>query len=185
MCSSDLVEGADPALMTAAQKEVSDLIIKRHHLTKDKEDTFEIRNMAEMQAALESTTKTMTWLLGSIAAISLIVGGIGIMNIMLVSVAERTREIGLRKAIGARGMDIMVQFLIESAMMTFSGGLAGIALGVGASALMANLAGWAVRVSLSSVLLAVTFSIGVGLLFGLWPAKSAAALNPIEALRYE
>lgn len=179
------VEGADPAVMKAAESAVKETIIKRHRIPKEREDTFEIRNMAEMQAALESTTKTMTWLLGSIAAISLLVGGIGIMNIMLVSVAERTREIGLRKAIGARGMDIMVQFLIESAVMTFGGGLAGIALGVGASALMAKLAGWAVRVSLSSVLLAVTFSIGVGLLFGLWPAKSAAALNPIEALRYE
>ncbi|MCX6357943.1 MAG: FtsX-like permease family protein, partial [Candidatus Aureabacteria bacterium] len=97
----------------------------------------------------------------------------------------RTREIGLRKAIGARGTDIMVQFLIESAVMTFSGGLAGIALGIGISSLMANLAGWAVRVSLSSVLLAASFSIAVGVIFGLWPARSAAALNPIEALRYE
>jgi len=127
----------------------------------------------------------MTWLLGSIAAISLLGGGIGIMNIMLVSVTERTREIGLRKAIGARGVDIMVQFLIESAVMTFSGGIAGIALGVGLSALMANLAGWAVRVSLFSIVLAASFSIAVGILFGLWPARSAAALNPIEALRYE
>jgi len=179
------VEGADPALMKAAEAAVKEVIIKRHRLTKEKEDTFEIRNMAEMQAALESTTKTMTWLLGSIAAISLLVGGIGIMNIMLVSVTERTREIGLRKAIGARGVDIMVQFLIESAVMTFSGGLAGIALGVGVSALMANLAGWAVRVSLSSIILAASFSIVVGVVFGLWPARSAAALNPIEALRYE
>ncbi|MCX6355450.1 MAG: ABC transporter permease [Candidatus Aureabacteria bacterium] len=179
------VEGVDPEQMSAAEKGVRDLIIKRHRLTKDKEDTFEIRNMAEMQAALQSTTKTMTWLLGSIAAISLLVGGIGIMNIMLVSVTERTREIGLRKAIGARGVDIMIQFLIESAVMTFSGGLAGIALGVGLSALMANLAGWAVRVSLFSIVLAASFSIAVGILFGLWPARSAARLNPIEALRYE
>ncbi len=179
------VEGADSSLMDAAESAVRELIIKRHRLTKDREDTFEIRNMAEMQAALESTTQTMTWLLGSIAAISLLVGGIGIMNIMLVSVTERTREIGLRKAIGARGVDIMIQFLIESAVMTFSGGLAGIALGVGISALMANLAGWAVHVSLFSIILAASFSIAVGILFGLWPARSAAALNPIEALRYE
>lgn len=179
------VEGADPALMKAAESGVSEIIIKRHRLNKDNEDTFRIRNMAEMQEALQSTTKTMTWLLGSIAAISLLVGGIGIMNIMLVSVTERTREIGLRKAIGARGTDIMVQFLIESAVMTFSGGMVGIALGVGASALMANLAGWAVRVSAFSIVLAVTFSIAVGVIFGLWPARSAAALNPIEALRYE
>ncbi len=179
------VEGTDPSLMKAAEDEVKQLIIKRHRLTKDMADSFEIRNMAEMQEALQSTTKTMTWLLGSIAAISLVVGGIGIMNIMLVSVTERTREIGLRKAIGARGVDIMIQFLIESAVMTFSGGLAGIALGVGISALMAKLAGWAVSVSLSSILLAASFSIAVGVIFGLWPARSAAALNPIEALRYE
>jgi macrolide transport system ATP-binding/permease protein len=179
------VEVADPASMEAAEHAIRALIIKRHRLTKDREDTFEIRNLAEIQEAFESTTKTMTWLLGSIAAISLLVGGIGIMNIMLVSVAERTREIGLRKAVGARGMDIMVQFLIESAVMTFSGGLAGIALGVGISALMAKLAGWAVSVSLFSIILAASFSIAVGILFGLWPARSAAMLNPIEALRYE
>jgi macrolide transport system ATP-binding/permease protein len=179
------VEAADPESMDAAESAIRALIIKRHRLTKEREDTFEIRNLAEIQEAVESTTKTMTWLLGSIAAISLLVGGIGIMNIMLVSVAERTREIGLRKAIGARGVDIMIQFLIESAVMTFSGGLAGIALGVGISALMARLAGWTVSVSLFSVILAASFSIAVGIIFGLWPARSAAALNPIEALRYE
>jgi len=178
-------EVVDTLRMDDSEKEVKDIIIKNHRLPKDNQDSFEIRNMADIKNALETTTKTMTWLLGSIAAISLLVGGIGIMNIMLVSVTERTREIGLRKAIGARGVDIMIQFLIESAVMTFSGGLAGIALGVGASALMANLAGWAVRVSAFSIVLAASFSIAVGVLFGLWPAKNAAALNPIEALRYE
>ena len=178
-------EVVDTLRMDDSEKEVKDIIIKNHRLPKDNQDSFEIRNMADIKNALETTTQTMTWLLGSIAAISLLVGGIGIMNIMLVSVTERTREIGLRKAIGARGVDIMIQFLIESAVMTFSGGLAGIALGVGASALMANLAGWAVRVSAFSIVLAASFSIAVGVLFGLWPAKNAAALNPIEALRYE
>ena len=171
--------------MTEVQEEVKDLIIKNHRLTKDNEDSFEIRNMAEMQAALESTTQTMTLLLGSIAAISLLVGGIGIMNIMLVSVTERTREIGLRKALGARYADIMYQFLIESVVMTVSGGAAGVALGIGASVLITALAGWAVKVSVVSIVMATLFSIAVGLVFGLWPARRAAALNPIEALRYE
>jgi macrolide transport system ATP-binding/permease protein len=119
-------EVRDPLLMDEAQDAISKLVIKRHNLTKDRQDTFNIRNMADIQATLQSTTRTMTWLLGSIAAISLLVGGIGIMNIMLVSVSERTREIGLRKAIGARKKDIMVQFLIEAVLMTMSGGIAGI-----------------------------------------------------------
>ena len=141
--------------------------------------------MAEIQETLESTTKTMTWLLGSIAAISLLVGGIGIMNIMLVSVTERTREIGLRKAVGARRIDIMTQFLIESVVLTFMGGIAGIAFGSGIAWLLAVFAGWATKVSVFSITLATTFSIAVGIGFGLWPARQAAKLNPIEALRYE
>jgi macrolide transport system ATP-binding/permease protein len=178
-------EVRDPALMDEAQDAISKLIIKRHKLTKENEDTFNIRNMADIQATLQSTTKTMTWLLGSIAAISLLVGGIGIMNIMLVSVSERTREIGLRKAIGARKMDIMVQFLIESVLMTMSGGIAGIIGGIGMSFLLALLAGWATKVSPFAIGLATTFSLFVGIGFGLWPARQAAQLNPIEALRYE
>ncbi|MFH1857038.1 MAG: ABC transporter permease [Candidatus Omnitrophota bacterium] len=172
-------------LMREAQEEIQQLIIKRHNLSKDNEDSFQIRNMAEIQETLESTTKTMTWLLGSIAAISLLVGGIGIMNIMLVSVTERTREIGLRKAVGAKEKDIMNQFLIESVVMTFLGGITGIALGTGIAMLLSIIAGWTTRVMPSSVILAVTFSVGVGIGFGLWPARQAAALNPIEALRYE
>jgi len=127
----------------------------------------------------------MTWLLGSIAAISLLVGGIGIMNIMLVSVTERTREIGLRKAIGARESDIMVQFLIESIVMTFTGGVAGVLFGSAIAFLLSVGAGWTVKVSLFSVILATGFSIAVGMVFGLWPAKQASRLDPIEALRYE
>jgi len=178
-------EVRDPRLMDEAQDAISKLIIKRHNLTKDKQDTFNIRNMADIQATLQSTTKTMTWLLGSIAAISLLVGGIGIMNIMLVSVSERTREIGLRKAIGARKMDIMVQFLIESVLMTMSGGIVGIVCGIGMSFLLALLAGWATKVSIFAIVLATTFSLFVGVGFGLWPARQAARLHPIEALRYE
>ncbi|MBU1086801.1 MAG: ABC transporter permease [Candidatus Omnitrophica bacterium] len=178
------VEVADVGLMAAAQDQVRAVIKKKHKLYKD-DDSFEIRDMSEIQQMLSSTTQTMSLLLGSIAAISLLVGGIGIMNIMLVSVTERTREIGLRKAIGARGSDIMFQFLIEAVVMTFSGGLIGILLGAGAAFIMAAVVGWATKVSLFSVVLSTTFSIIVGIGFGLWPAKKAAELNPIEALRYE
>ena len=127
----------------------------------------------------------MSWLLSCIAAVSLLVGGIGIMNIMLVSVTERTREIGLRKAVGARRDDILSQFLIESLVISLAGGVAGILLGCLITLGMALLAGWTVAISLTAVLLAVVFSVAVGVVFGLWPARKAAALNPIDALRYE
>jgi macrolide transport system ATP-binding/permease protein len=179
------VEVAEISIMSDIMDKIRALLIKRHHLTKDAEDSFEIRNMADIQQTLEATTKTMSWLLGAIAAISLLVGGIGIMNIMLVSVTERTREIGLRKAIGARESDIMAQFLIEAITMTFTGGLAGVAFGAGIALLLSVFAGWTIKVSLFSILLATIFSIVVGLIFGLWPARQAARLNPIEALRYE
>jgi len=180
------VEAQSPDSIDTAQEAITQLIIKQHHLvTKDEEDSFQIRNMADIKNALETTTKTMSLLLGAIAAISLLVGGIGIMNIMLVSVTERTREIGLRKAIGATNKDIMVQFLIEAVLMSFIGGIAGILLGGGVSVLIILFAGWAVRVSLLSIILATTFSLVVGIVFGLWPAQKASKLDPIEALRYE
>ena len=141
--------------------------------------------MSDIKKTLEATTKTMSMLLGVIAAISLLVGGIGIMNIMLVSVTERTREIGLRKAIGATNKDIMVQFLIEAVLMSLIGGLSGIFLGGGASVLITVFAGWSVKVSMFSIILACGFSLVVGIVFGLWPAKKASLLDPIEALRYE
>jgi macrolide transport system ATP-binding/permease protein len=179
------VEVRDAELMQEAQEAISQLIIKRHRINKEKKESFEIRNMSEIQEAIESTTQTMTWLLGSIAAISLLVGGIGIMNIMLVSVTERTREIGLRKAVGARRKDIMTQFLIEAVVLTFLGGIAGIVFGSGVAWLLAVFAGWVTKISAFSIILANTFSIAVGIGFGLWPARQAAKLNPIEALRYE
>ncbi len=179
------VEVKDPALMEEAQESIRELIVKRHHIINQEQETFQIHNMSEIQEAVESTTRTMTWLLGSIAAVSLVVGGIGIMNIMLVSVTERTREIGLRKAVGARRQDIMTQFLIESMVMTFIGGIVGIIFGMAIAAILAIFAGWATKVSLFSVVLATTFSIVVGVGFGLWPARQAARLDPIEALRYE
>jgi len=179
------VEAKDPASIEPAQDSITKLIIKLHRLKKEEEDSFQIRNMSDIRRTLESTTKTMSMLLGVIAAISLLVGGIGIMNIMLVSVTERTREIGLRKAIGATNKDIMVQFLIEAMLMSFLGGVFGILLGWGAATLITVFAGWSVKVSTFSVILATSFSLGVGVIFGLWPAQKASQLDPIEALRYE
>jgi macrolide transport system ATP-binding/permease protein len=179
------VEVKDVSLMQTAQDDISQLIIKQHRLKGKGADSFQIRNMADIKATLEATTKTMSMLLGSIAIISLLVGGIGIMNIMLVSVTERTREIGLRKAIGGTNKDIMMQFLIEAVLMASIGGIFGIIIGSGTAILMTSLTGWAVKISLFSVLLATIFSVIVGVVFGLWPAKQASRLNPIEALRYE
>ena len=182
--SGIFVEVASPTLIEQTKSAISALIIKRHRL-KEGDDSFNIRDMTEIQKMLSSTTQTMSLLLGSIAAISLVVGGIGIMNIMLVSVTERTREIGLRKAIGARKNDIMLQFLVESVGMTVSGGFIGIVLGIAISLILSYFAGWSVITSPISVVLATAFSALTGIFFGLWPARKAAALKPVEALRYE
>jgi len=180
------VEAKNPDSIDAAQAALSELIIKQRRLNpKEAEDAFQIRNMSDIKDTLETTTKTMSMLLGAIAGISLLVGGIGIMNIMLVSVTERTREIGLRKAIGATHKDIMVQFLIEAMLMSFLGGIFGVLLGWAVATLITVFAGWTVKVSLFSVVLSTSFSLVIGIAFGLWPAKKAAALDPIEALRYE
>lgn len=179
------VQVKDASLIDETQEALKRLMLKRLRFVKNPDSALQIRNMSEIQETLTSTTRTMSWLLGAIAAISLVVGGIGIMNIMLVSVTERTREIGLRKAIGARGKDILLQFLIESIVITFTGGLLGIAMGVGSAVMLSLFAGWTTKVSVSSVVMACAFSIAVGTGFGLWPARQAALLNPIEALRYE
>ena len=157
----------------------------RHHLPDYKDDDFDMRNMADIQAALAGTTQTFTLLLGIVAAISLLVGGIGIMNIMLVSVSERTREIGLRKSVGAPRRAILIQFLIESAVLSTLGGIIGIILGVSVSLFLSKFAGWAAIVTSQAVILAFVFSASVGILFGFWPARKASLLSPIEALRYE
>ncbi len=179
------VEISDLKEMPAAQEEINQLIIRRHRLTPDRFDSFNIRNFADIQAALSSTTKTFGVLLGAVATISLVVGGIGIMNIMLVSVKERTREIGLRKALGATPRDILMQFLVEAVLITFLGGFVGILLAGTISWLITVIAQWKMIMTVGSLLLAFFFSAAVGVIFGLWPAKQAAALDPIQALRYE
>ena len=179
------IEVASGDEMESAQEAITSLLVRRHRIPPSRKEPFDIRNMAEIQAALSETQRTMSWLLASIAVISLLVGGIGIMNIMLVSVTERTREIGLRKAVGARRQDVLMQFLIEALAISLLGGLVGIVLGWAISLGMSTLAGWAVEVSWEAVLLAFFFAAAVGILFGLWPARQASLLRPIEAIRYE
>ncbi len=180
------IEVSEASAMEATQQSVKDLMLLRHRIPPlRQQDAFEIRNMADIQEALSQTSKTMSMLLALIAAISLLVGGIGIMNIMLVSVTERTREVGLRKAIGARRRDILVQFLVESVVVSSIGGLLGILVGFGLTQAMAIFAGWTTYVSWYSAALAVLFSASVGIIFGIYPARKASFLNPIEALRSE
>jgi putative ABC transport system permease protein len=164
---------------------ISELLRDRHHLTPAEPDDFTVRTLEEMMSVLTATTATMTWLLASVAAVSLLVGGIGVMNIMLVSVTERTREIGLRLSIGARKRDVMTQFLAESLALSLAGGLAGIVLGIGAAVGVSRLLAWTVSVSPWSVVLSFACAAAIGGFFGLYPARRAAALSPIEALRYE
>ena len=169
----------------AASAEISSLLSERHKIGMNQEPDFTIRTQSEIASAFTSTSKVMTGLLATIASISLLVGGIGIMNIMLVSVTERTREIGIRLAVGARGMDVLLQFLIEAILLSFVGGLIGILIGMGASWLVADLMGWPVSVTLDSIILSFLFSTAIGVFFGWYPARKAARLNPIDALRYE
>ena len=177
----------DPKLMPLAQEQISNFLRIRHHLLPPfpDNDDFNIRSQTDLMERQQSVTGTMTSLLSIVAVISLIVGGIGIMNIMLVSVTERTREIGIRKAIGATPRDILLQFLIESAIISLLGGVIGIGLGIGGSSLLAAVAGWNTIVNPSAIFAAVAVSGGIGIFFGIYPASKAAALHPIEALRYE
>ncbi len=179
------VQCDDESAVSGVTAAVHALWQRRHHILPQQGDNLVVRDLTSIKELLSGTSKTMTLLLGIVAAISLLVGGIGIMNIMLVSVSERTREIGLRKAIGASRRAVLLQFLIESTILSFLGGLAGIALGWSVAFGMSHFAGWAAIVSPESVMLAFGFSVGVGILFGFWPARKASLLSPIEALRYE
>jgi putative ABC transport system permease protein len=179
------VSVASAERMTEAQQQITALLRQRHRIQADQEDDFIIRNLSDIAAASSSTTQVMAILLGSIASISLLVGGIGIMNIMLVSVTERTREIGIRMAVGARSRDIMFQFIVEAMVMAAFGGALGILLGIGSSDIIHRVMEWPILVRPDIVGIALLVSGGVGIFFGFYPAQKAAHLDPIEALRYE
>lgn len=179
------IQAVDPNSMSSVQQQITNLLLDRHHISNPQLADFQVLNQSDIVAAASSVTNTFTMLLASIAGISLLVGGIGIMNMMLTTVTERTREIGLRKAIGAKGREISTQFLWESVMLTFIGGMIGVVLGWAISFAISNFAGINTSVSVNSILLAFGVSAGIGIIFGYYPAKRAARLNPIEALRYE
>jgi len=180
-----MMQAKSSAQIQAAQDETQALLRQRHHLQTSEDNDFSIRNLQELFAAQEASSSIMAMMLAAVASVSLVVGGIGIMNIMLISVRERTREIGLRQAIGAKTRDILSQFLVEAIALSVAGGFAGVVLGVGVSALISRLAGWATSVGPGAVALAVLFSGLVGIGFGYYPARKAAFLDPIEALRSE
>ncbi len=171
--------------MNMVQSAAEQLLRLRHKLRDDQENDFQIRSQTEMLATLNSITGTFTALLGAVAGVSLLVGGIGIMNIMLVSVRERTREIGVRMAVGARRRDVLLQFLVEAVVVSIFGGILGLALGFGAAALIANVGGWPTIVPSYAIAMSLAVSVSVGLLFGVGPARRAAKLDPVEALRQE
>ena len=175
----------DEKNMEETQKEIEELLRTRHRLREDAESDFNVRSQTEMLQRMSEVTGTFTALLGGVAAVSLLVGGIGIMNIMLVSVRERTKEIGIRKAVGAKDKDILTQFLIEATVVSVIGGMLGIGMGYGIAILISKLANWVTIVPLYSIVLAVGTSAGIGLIFGVWPARIASKLDPVEALRYE
>ncbi len=179
------VQAESAAAMSEVQSQIADLLRQRHRITADKDDDFIIRTQQQITEMATSTSKVMTMLLGAVAGVSLLVGGIGIMNIMLVSVTERTREIGVRMSIGARGSDILRQFLIEAVTLSLGGGLIGILLGVGSAAIVSARFGWNTVVSTQSILMAFAFSAVIGIFFGFYPARKASRLDPIDALRYE
>jgi putative ABC transport system permease protein len=183
--NSITVQVMHPDSMTVAMIEIEQVMRREHAIAPGKDNDFQIRDFTTFLTTMEETTKTFTFLLGGIAAVSLLVGGIGIMNIMLVSVTERTREIGIRKALGATRKNILLQFLVEALVLCFLGGIIGILFGSGGAMLLSKLANWNTLVSPGAVALALAFSAGVGVFFGIWPARRAARLDPIEALRYE
>ena len=179
------IQAMNENVIDSVQAEVEHLLRIRHRIKNSDDDDFSVRNLAALMDTMMSTANTITMLLGCIAAISLLVGGIGIMNIMLVSVTERTREIGIRKALGATYNNILLQFLIESAVIGIIGGFLGVLLGIGASYAISTFAEWKTVISVPIIIISVVFSVGIGVFFGIYPARKAALLDPIEALRYE
>lgn len=180
--ASILIQADSPEVIDKVQQSITDTLMQRR---KGRDQDFTVRNQVELAEAATKTTKTMTVLLGAIACISLVVGGIGIMNIMLVSVTERTREIGIRLAVGAHGRDVLLQFIIEAVILSVMGGILGVLLGIGSSQLISFYLGWPVLISTVSVAAAVSVSAVIGIFFGYYPAMKAAELDPIDALRYE
>jgi putative ABC transport system permease protein len=185
MVRSISVQATGPDTMNLAEDQITQLLRQRHRLRPYQDNDFTVRNLTEALSTAEESARVMSLLLGAIASISLLVGGIGIMNIMLVSVTERTREIGIRMAVGARGRDILYQFLIEALVLSLIGGLIGIVIGVGASKLISQFFKWPTLISVNALFLSFSFAGGVGIFFGFYPARKAAKLDPIEALRYE
>ncbi len=183
--SSIYASGSSEKVIDKAKDEIGTILREQHKLTLHDDDDFTVRSQADIANIFGSISKIMTILLASIAGISLLVGGIGIMNIMLVSVTERTREIGIRMAIGAKGRDVLIQFMIEAVFISFLGGLIGVGLGMITAGAVATFGGWPVVITSSSILLSFAFSAAVGIFFGWYPARKAAGLNPIDALRYE
>ncbi len=179
------VEAVNDKVIDKVQADITTLLRTRHHLTANMENDFTVRNMTAIMTTMQETTGTITLFLGAVAAISLVVGGIGIMNIMLVSVTERTREIGIRKALGATYHNILLQFLVEAVVISVTGGLIGILLGVAGARAISLIAGWNAVTSYTAALAAFSVSVMIGLFFGIYPARKAARLDPIEALRYE
>jgi len=180
-----MVQATAPEAMKDVEDQINDLLRQRHHIQPKQDNDFSVRNLTEIMSTQEQSANVMSLLLGAIASISLIVGGIGIMNIMLVSVTERTREIGIRIAVGAKGRDILLQFLIESLVLSLIGGTLGIGIGVVGTFILSSFTRWPTLFSVEAILLAFLFSGSVGVFFGFYPARKASLLNPIEALRYE
>ena len=180
-----LVQAREPEVMQEVENQINDLLRQRHRIQPNQDNDFTVRNLTEIMSTAEQSASVMSLLLGAIASISLIVGGIGIMNIMLVSVTERTREIGIRIAVGAKGRDILLQFLIESLVLSLIGGTVGIGIGVVGTLVLSSFTQWPILFSIEAILLAFFFSGSVGVFFGFYPARKASMLNPIEALRYE
>jgi len=179
------VKAADGLDTKVVEEQVRSLLRQRHRVQAGADDDFSLRNLQEVMAAQEASSRVLALLLAAVASVSLLVGGIGIMNIMLVSVTERTREIGLRMAVGARTRDILGQFLVEAVTLSLIGGLIGVGLGMGTSLAIAEFAGWRISISPQAVALAVAFAFVIGVFFGFYPARKAARLNPVEALRFE